>query len=93
MAVSFSFLCQLRGVRVSDGWPRVRDGLALDLFRESENAFDVQAIVARRNGVAFGHIAKEAAAILSPLLDCKRIMTKGYIGYLTCHFCNKVCVN
>ena len=79
LAASFSFLCQLKGVRLSDGWNLARDGLVLTFRREEGNFFHRNSILGLNNGVSMGHLQRDVADILAPLLDAKMVLIKGLV--------------
>ena len=37
MSSSFSFLCEIRGVRFANGWEKIRDSLPIAFFRDANN--------------------------------------------------------
>ena len=68
-----SFLCQARGIKLYDApISMVLPGVSLGVELESSNLYDANCISLSLlpNGLKLGHLAREAAAHLAPLLRC-----------------------
>ena len=72
-------MCEIRGVRFSNSWEKIQDGLPIAFFRDADNVHDDSCIEARSDCGRIGRVAREVAAMLCPHVDGKRILMKGYV--------------
>ena len=70
-------IVSVRGCRMSPLWSHLRAYTPCLLRRQPENQFDSNAIVVLANGKEVGYVEREAAQLLSPMLEKNAVIANG----------------
>ena len=74
----FSFVSQIRGVRLYSGYDELQDGRVVDFYRERTNFDDRNAISVWLGRDKIGHVHRDVARVLSASIDDSLVTINGY---------------